>query len=182
MISKEDLIELYEKQQLPMHEVAERLGVSVGSVYNYAKKYNIKSRPPMTDDVKKRLSEKMKGRPSPNRGRKLSAETKRKISESRKRQYANKTRFGGHRKRRKDGYICVYCPDHAFATKDGYVMEHILVMEEHIKRHLNADEVVHHKNKIRDDNRIENLELMTFKEHCSLHMKERWAKRRNNNG
>lgn len=52
-------------------------------------------------------------------------------------------------------------------------MEHILVMEEHICRHLRNDEVVHHKNKIRDDNRIENLELMTFKEHARFHMKER---------
>ena len=52
-------------------------------------------------------------------------------------------------------------------------MEHDLIMECLIGRHLNDDEVVHHKNKIRSDNRKENLELMTFQEHARLHMLER---------
>lgn len=64
-------------------------------------------------------------------------------------------------------------PDHPKSNKDGYIMEHDLVMECIIGRHLKDDEVVHHKNKIRNDNRKENLELMTFKEHAALHMKER---------
>ena len=44
-------------------------------------------------------------------------------------------------------------------TGKGQVMEHVWVMSERIGRPLNKKETVHHRNGIRDDNRLENLEL-----------------------
>jgi hypothetical protein len=46
---------------------------------------------------------------------------------------------------------------------------HVVIMEQHIGRKLKKDEVVHHINEIKTDNRIENLQLMTNKEHSRLH-------------
>ena len=56
-----------------------------------------------------------------------------------------------------DGYIYIF-KKHP-NSRNGRIAQHTFVMSEHLKRPLNKGENVHHKNGIRHDNRIENLEL-----------------------
>jgi len=69
-----------------------------------------------------------------------------------------------------NGYRMIKAPDgHPGADSKGYVREHRLVMEKKLGRLLEPDEVVHHINHDKLDNRPENLEVMTLAEHTSSH-------------
>lgn len=70
---------------------------------------------------------------------------------------------GGYMKLHPQGYIYEYCPTHPACAPDGSIFQHRLVMERHLGRYLTGEEVVHHKNEIVTDNRIENLELFPNK-------------------
>lgn len=111
-----------------------------------------------TKESKRKMSLSKTGKPSPLKGKKCT------YFEGKK----NPNWKGGKIKQNK--YIIVYQPKHPFCNKMGYLYEHRLVMEKHLGRYLKPEEVVHHINGIKDDNRIENLMLFeNSKKHLNHH-------------
>lgn len=92
------------------------------------------------------------------------------------------------RKKSRFGYVQIRCLEHPFKDLQGFVFEHRLIAERFLlndtnsvvvngKKYLSPDFVVHHKNFDRQDNRVENLVVMTKEEHQKLHAKLNGAKR-----
>lgn len=75
---------------------------------------------------------------------------------------------GGTRKTTK-GYRQILMPKHKRADKSGYVMEHIVVFEKETGINIPENCCIHHLNGIKDDNRIENLCMMTHSSHTIFH-------------
>jgi len=104
------------------------------------------------------------------KGKKLSKETRLKMSKSQSgpNHYAWK---GGIWKDR-FGYVYVYSPYHPFAKKDRYILRSRLVIEKQLGRFLAKNEVVHHINGVKGDDRPKNLMLFkNNKEHIKFHRK-----------
>jgi hypothetical protein len=78
------------------------------------------------------------------------------------------------------GYIAVWKPEHREAMRNGYVLEHRMIISDLLGRKLLTTEEVHHKNEIKTDNRPENLIVLTKPQHTSITWKGRkrraWTK------
>lgn len=68
------------------------------------------------------------------------------------------------------GYVCIFIGrDHPLAYSSGYAREHRLRMALSLDRPLLAEEIVHHKNGVKTDNSLDNLEIISRAEHTKHH-------------
>lgn len=136
------LKEKYYKEELSARKIGEMVGVSHGTIRDFLKKFGILMR-----GSSEAIKLWHKNHPEALRG-------------------SNSPRWkGGRMVDSHSGYVFIYKPDHPHAYRNKYVTEHRFVMEKHIGRFLESWETVHHINGIRDDNRIENLELLPSGRH-----------------
>ena len=72
-----------------------------------------------------------------------------------------------------NGYRLIYKPDHPSCMKggnwNGYVYEHRYLMEIELGRELLPDEIVHHLDCEKTNNRLENLIVISKRYHARLH-------------
>lgn len=66
------------------------------------------------------------------------------------------------------GYVERWKPDHPLAKRHGYVLEHRMIVWD-AGLLTDPTDNVHHKNHDKQDNRIENLEVMSKREHHRHH-------------
>ena len=164
-----EMVADYQTGKYSIASLASKHKVSVGKTYYMLRDAGCT----FSKKRKKELSEESRAHISAAcKGRKLTPEQIAQIRERNSCDF-NGLNGWGHVKKHNRGYLLAYAPKHPNAHKDGYVMLHTVVMEKHIGRYLNKDEVVHHINHVRNDNRIENLRLMTKKEHMLLHASEK---------
>lgn len=179
-IDKQILEKLYIQEKKSCREIAQLFETSMTQVSRLLKKFAIPARPfttkgldcwwikgkPKSEETKLKLS-------LANKGKKLTAERKERLYKvSKPYHYKSGTQhpnWKGGRTLTTEGYIKIKMRNHPFCDSQGYVLEHRLVMEDKLNRLLNIDEIVHHINGIRTDNRIENLELTTQEKHGHIH-------------
>lgn len=127
----------YWNKKKDVHKIAKLCGVHFSTIYKWAKKNQWK------------LKRGGWGMP-------VSKETAQKIREA---QIGNKNHAWRGGKYEQEGYVFIKDHTHPNRNSQNYISEHRVIIEKNIGRYLYPWELVHHKNGIRNDNRVENLEI-----------------------
>jgi hypothetical protein len=142
----------------PLRQIAEEVGCSYSTVVYFKNKFGI--------GVPKRRKHRWDSQKTKNIIKALKA----KYPNGRFGKLASNWRGGVVYRGQNNRYIMILSSNHPHATKEGYVMEHRLVMEKYLGRYLSPSEFIHHINGDTRDNRIENLKLASSKkEHSHMH-------------
>jgi len=179
-VTKEELEDVYFKKGVTSKIAAKRLRVSLRAFREYLKKYGIETKkresacPKLRDlawlenefITKKRSTGNIAEELEVSKGAVQCAI--RYIDIDLRKARGNKfgeeaTNWQGGRRLTTGGYTYLKEDYHPNCNAEGYVMQHRLVMEKKIGRLLKKEELVHHKNGNKSDNRIENLELISSK-------------------
>ena len=71
------------------------------------------------------------------------------------------------------GYRYIYKPEHPTSMNsenwDGYIYEHIYIIEKNLGRSLTENEIVHHLDNNPNNNKIENLIVLDKSQHAKIH-------------
>lgn len=141
-LDMEKFKELYYVQNMTQTEVANELGVSQRVVFKFMRRNNLPARKAAKRYQTGELNSAWKG------GKRISEQ----------------------------GYVEVYMPGYDHVQPNGYAKEHIYVAEKMLGRRLlfygvgdQRNEVVHHINGNKKDNRPDNLLVLTAREHMKLH-------------
>lgn len=189
ILTKLFLTQKYSVEKLSIPKIANLVGCGKTTVFRYLKKYSIlirtqseamkgKKRNPLSKKWKRKISEAQQGEKNHNYGKHPSKKTRKKMSKATKGK--NNPMYGKHgeespkwrggKTKTAGGYILVKSLNHPYRDKNNYVYEHRLVAEKYLGRYLTPKEVAHHVNKIKDDNRIENLIVfMSHSAHLRFH-------------
>ena len=191
-ISKEELEDLYLNQKLTTAEIGKLHGRGREAIRQRLIKFGIERRSPKechegykpTAETLRKQSEGLQREKHPLWGKHHSKKTKKKMRESHIGQFKgeNHPNWRGGQFIDVQGYVHVLVPEHPQADSKGYIRRSHLVAEEMLGRYLYSDEVTHHKNGIRDDDRPENIEVLTRGEHQSFHNRNKEKYREINYG
>lgn len=168
-ITKEFINSKYVEEKKSLREIGKLINKSPKQISRYLKDFGIKARPFSTKGLKPRLgailSEETKDKIRQKHfGKKLSPEHRAKVIKTLRYGLKGKDSpsWKGGRVISNEGYVFI-------RVGDEYIKEHRLVMERHLNRILSKNEIIHHKNGNKQDNRIENLEITNQIEHGNIH-------------